>query len=69
MGMSIDDAQAAFARKDKVALTRVNQYGTHMQKSHPEACKNAAEWAQNAFPGVGAPGENKPNYNRKDSIQ
>jgi hypothetical protein len=69
MGMSIDDADAAFSRKDKAALNRVNQYGTHMQKSHPEACKNAADWAQQAFFGAGASGNTKTNNNPIERTQ
>ena len=69
MGMSVDEAQAAFARNDKAALNRLNQYGDHMQQTHPEACKNAAAWAQKAFLGVGAPGNTKTNNNPIERTQ
>ena len=61
MGMSVDEVQAACARGDKAILQRVRQHGESLQRQHPEACRNAASWAQTAFPAAGAVGENKNN--------
>ena len=56
MGMSVDELQAACARGDKAVLQRIRQHGESLQREKPEVCKNAASWAQTAFPAVGAAG-------------
>lgn len=56
MGMSVDDMQAAFERGDSAAIEKVRAHGERLQNQSPEACRNAAAWAQKAFPGASAPG-------------
>lgn len=56
MGMSVDEVQAACARGDKAVLQRVKMHGEQLQQKAPDACQKAAEWAQTAFPAVGAAG-------------
>lgn len=56
MGMSVDELQAACARGDKTVLQRIRQHGERLQREKPEACKQAASWAQEAFPLAGAGG-------------
>lgn len=56
MGMSVDELQAACARGDKTVLQRIRQHGERLQREKPEACKQAASWAQEAFPSASAGG-------------
>lgn len=56
MGMSVDELQSACARGDKTVLQRIRQHGERLQREKPEAYKQAASWAQEAFPAVGAAG-------------
>lgn len=60
-GYSVDEAQTACRNGDKAALERIREHGMQLHRYHPEACKNAAEWAKTAFPAAGAVGENKNN--------
>lgn len=61
MGVSVEEAQAACARGDKTLLQRVRQHGEKLQQQCPDACKNAAVWAQSAFPSAGAEREKQTN--------
>jgi leucyl aminopeptidase (aminopeptidase T) len=61
VGMSFDEATAAFNKGDSRAINRIRQHCQMLQQQHPEACRNAAEWAQKAFPGAGAPAEKQTN--------
>ena len=73
MGMSVDDMQAALNNGDKGAMERVRQHGMRLQKEQPQACQQAAMWAQTAFAApsgaVNTQNNTNPTTNRKDSTE
>lgn len=63
MGMSVEEMQAACARGDKAVLQRIRQHGEQLQREKPEVCRQAASWAQTAFPSASAGGNTQNNTN------